>query len=110
MWRKSRRKEATHGERKDEHNAYKHGEEHPNGPKLRVEPIEEIRGNGCGNDHRRRKLVTADGISVIPGGRGEIGVKDNEEDDGRLQRQTSLGPHSRIRCTILDSPAQRLPT
>lgn len=78
-------RQGTYGVCPNENNANKHGEKHPTGPNPCIETVEEIRRNSCGNDHRRRELETADIKSIVPGRRREIGVKENEEDDGGLQ-------------------------
>ena len=75
----------TYGECEDENNANKHGEKHPTGPKPCIETVEEIRYNSCGDDHRRRELVTANIESIVPGRRREITVKENEVDNSGLQ-------------------------
>lgn len=75
----------THGVYPDEHNANKHGGEHPNGPNPREESVKQICGGSCGDDHRRRELVKRDVKSVISSAWGEVAVKENEVDDDGLE-------------------------
>ena len=77
-------KSGTYGVSPDKNNANEYGEKHPTGPNPCAETVEEIRCNSCGDDHGRRKLKTADIVSIVPGGRGEITVKENEEDNDGL--------------------------
>jgi hypothetical protein len=78
-------KTRTYGVYPDENNANKHGEKYPTGPNPCIETVEEIRCNGGGDDHRRRELVTADIVAIVPGRRREITVEENEVDNGGLQ-------------------------
>jgi hypothetical protein len=78
-------KQGTYDVCPDKYNADEHGEKHPTGPKSCIETVEKIRYNNRGNDHRRRKLVTGDVISIVPGRRREITIKENEVDNGRLR-------------------------
>jgi hypothetical protein len=78
-------KTRTYGVCPYENNANRHGEKDPTGPNPRIETVEEIRHNSCGDDHRRRELETANIESIVPGRRREISVKENEVDNGGLQ-------------------------
>jgi hypothetical protein len=66
----------------DENNANEDGEEHPSGPKFGIESVEQIGSGGCSDGHRRREFVLSDIKAIIPGGRREIRIENDEEYDG----------------------------
>lgn len=66
----------------DEDDANKDREEHPSSPKFGIEPVEQIGSGGCRDDHRRREFILSDIKTVIPGGRREIRIENDEEYDG----------------------------
>jgi hypothetical protein len=86
------KKTATYSVCPNEHNADKHGKEHPSSPDPRIETVEEICSSSRGNDHRSRELDTRDIIPIMPSRRREITVQEDEEDDGRLRGKPGHSP------------------
>jgi len=68
----------------DERNADEDRKEHPSSPDFGIESVEQIGNDGCGDDHRRGKFILGDIEAIFPGGRREVPVEENEEDDDRL--------------------------
>jgi hypothetical protein len=66
----------------DENNANEDREEHPSSPKFGIESVEQIGSGSCSNGHRRREFVLSDIKAIIPGGRREICIENDEEYDG----------------------------
>lgn len=68
----------------DEDNADEDREEHPTSPSFGIESVEQIGSGGCSDGHRRGEFILSDIEPIVPSGRREIRVENDEEYDGRL--------------------------
>jgi len=61
-----------------------HGKEHPTGPNISVQPIEQVGHQDSRNDHDSGELVLVDVVAVQSGSGNRIGVQDEEVNERRL--------------------------